>query len=218
VKLPPGRWHRRGGFLLGGNCDKVLIVLNIYDVSRMKATIYSINAAAPNRIAIVARPRGGDWLRDEVNALSREGIEVLVSMLTEEESKELGLETESEDCEAVAIRFVSLPIPDRSVPSDTHDFLRSVERLAEMVRDGRSLAVHCRASIGRSSVLAVSVLVRLGWDANEASTRLNQHAAARSPIRPSSASGSSRTFRQRADASLVKHPSTLIDGLLSVNA
>ena len=134
----------------------------------MKATIYPIDAAAPNRIAIVARPRGGDWLRDELSALSREEIDVLVSMLTEEESKELGLERESEDCEAIAIKSVNLPIPDRSVPSDNDDFLRSVERLAEMVRDGRSLAVHCRASIGRSSVLAASVLVRLGWDANEA--------------------------------------------------
>jgi len=55
---------------------------NIYDVSRMKATIYPINAAAPNRVAIVARPRGGDWLRGEVSALSREEIDVLVSMLT----------------------------------------------------------------------------------------------------------------------------------------
>jgi hypothetical protein len=26
VKLPPGRWHRRGGFRLGGTCDKVLTV------------------------------------------------------------------------------------------------------------------------------------------------------------------------------------------------
>ena len=69
-------------------------VLNIYDISRMKATIYPIDSAAPNRVAIVARPRGGDWLRDELSALSMEGIDVLVSMLTEEESKELGLERE----------------------------------------------------------------------------------------------------------------------------
>ena len=48
----------------------------------MKATIYPINAAAPNRVAIVARPRGGDWLRGEVSALSREEIDVVVSMLT----------------------------------------------------------------------------------------------------------------------------------------
>ena len=134
----------------------------------MKATIYSIKEAAPNRIAIVARPRGGDWLCDELSALSREGIDVLVSMLTEEESDELGLHHESEECKAAAIKFVNLPILDRSVPLDRDVFLRSVEHLAEMVRAGRSLGVHCRASIGRSSVLAVSVLVRLGWDASQA--------------------------------------------------
>jgi len=134
----------------------------------MKATIYSIKEAAPNRIAIVARPRGGDWLCDEMSALSREGIDVLVSMLTEEEADELGLHRESQECEASAIKFINLPIDDRSVPSDRDGFLRSVEHLAEMVRAGRSLGVHCRASIGRSSVLAVSVLVRLGWDADNA--------------------------------------------------
>jgi hypothetical protein len=36
----------------------------------LKATIYPISAAAPNRIAIVARPRGGDWLCEEVSALT----------------------------------------------------------------------------------------------------------------------------------------------------
>jgi protein-tyrosine phosphatase len=119
-------------------------------------------------MAIVARPRGGDWLSDELSALSREGIDVLVSMLTEEEANELGLERESEDCQAAGIRFVNLPIPDRSVPSGTDDFLRSVEELAEIVREGRFLGVHCRASIGRSSMLAVSVLVRLGWEVKKA--------------------------------------------------
>jgi hypothetical protein len=101
------------------------------------ATVYTIDAAAPYRIAIVARPRGGDWLCDELSALFREGIDVLVSMLTEEESKELGLEKESEYCEGTAITFVNLPIPDRSVPSDTNDFLGAVEQLAQLVREGR---------------------------------------------------------------------------------
>jgi len=135
---------------------------------RMKATIYSIKRASPNHIAIVARPRGGDWLRDELDALSEEGIDVLVSILTEEESRELDLESESETCEAAAITFINFPIPDRSVPSDPDDFLQVVERLAELVREGKFVAVHCRASIGRSSVLAVSVLIRLGWEGNEA--------------------------------------------------
>jgi hypothetical protein len=50
---------------------------------------------------------------------SREGVDVLVSMLTEEEAGELGLQSESEGCGAATIRFVSLPVPDRSVSPDT---------------------------------------------------------------------------------------------------
>ena len=134
----------------------------------MKPTIYPITVAAPYRISIVARPRGNDWLSDEVSAFSREGIDTLVSMLTNEEAGELGLEQEAAECNAAGIQFVNVAIPDRSVPSDKDAFLRSIERLAELVRGGRYIAVHCRACIGRSSLLAASVLVRLGWDANAA--------------------------------------------------
>src|SRR5262249_51737598 len=80
----------------------------------------------------------------------------------------LGLHQESEECAAAATTFVNLPITDRSVPSDRDEFLRIVEELAQMVRRGRFLAVHCRASIGRSSVLATSLLARLGWDIDQA--------------------------------------------------
>jgi len=151
------------------NCQNVLTpAFKIYDVSRMKATLYPITAASPNRIAIVARPRGGDWLFDELSALASEGIDVLVSMLTEEEANELGLQRESEECVASAISFENLPIPDRSVPSDRNDFLQHVEQLAEMVQKGRFVGVHCRASFGRSSILVVSVLMRLGWSGEDA--------------------------------------------------
>jgi hypothetical protein len=40
----------------------------------MKATLYPITAATPNRIAIVARPRGGDWLFDELSFFATSAI------------------------------------------------------------------------------------------------------------------------------------------------
>jgi protein-tyrosine phosphatase len=134
----------------------------------LKAIIYPITEAAPNRLAIVARPRGNDWLCEEISALSREGIEVLVSMLTDEEANELGLNQELSECDAAGINFVNVAIPDRSVPSDRSEFLQHVEQLAEMVQKGRFVGVHCRASIGRSSILVVSVLMRLGWNREDA--------------------------------------------------
>lgn len=79
-----------GDWLKGNGPGKVRGLNSIH----MKPTIYPIKAAAPYRIAIVARPRGGDWLCDELQAFSREGIDVLVSMLTQEEAEELGLKGE----------------------------------------------------------------------------------------------------------------------------
>ena len=134
----------------------------------MKATIYPVKAATPHRLAIIARPRGDDWLCDEIAALSREGINVLVSMLTPEEADELGLNGESAECTSAGMAFFNIPISDRSVPNERDEFLRHVDAITELVRQGRSVGIHCRASIGRSSLLAVSLLVRLGWGADKA--------------------------------------------------
>ena len=146
-------------------------VFDSYDVLALKATVYPITDATRNHIAIVARPRGNDWLCDEITAFSREGIEILVSMLTNEEAEELGLNDGSAECAPAGISFVNVAIPDRAVPSDRNasctalsDWLRGSGETAAI----HHVAIHCRASIGRSSGLAECILVRLGWDANTA--------------------------------------------------
>jgi len=79
-------------------------------------------------------------------------------MLTDEEAEELGLNDESAECAAAGISFVNVAITDRSVPSDTNAFLRSVEQLATRVREGRYLAVHCRASTPVASFLSAEIV------------------------------------------------------------
>ena len=110
------------------------------------------------RIAIVPRPRGGDWLEDEVSQMKRAGVDVLVSMLQPNEAAELGLSAEAELCKAGGIEFRSFPIPDRETPPSTAAFAKFVEEMRSEVHAGRSVAVHCRASIGRSSLLLAALL------------------------------------------------------------
>lgn len=125
-------------------------------------SVYSITAASPYRIAIVARPRGNDWLQDEVKQLRNQGLDTLVSLLTSDENAELGLTDEKRFCENSGIRFLSFPIEDRSIPNQEE--VRSlVEVLAGEANSGRSIGFHCRAGIGRSSMLAALLLARLGW-------------------------------------------------------
>ena len=129
------------------------------------------------RLAIVPRPRGGDWLEDEIAQIKRAGVDILVSVLQADEAAELGLSTEALVCESAGIIFRSFPIPDRETPPSTPSFSLFVEELRAQVHAGRSLAVHCRASIGRSSLLLAALLTAEGFTPNDAFRRLSRREA-----------------------------------------
>jgi protein-tyrosine phosphatase len=112
--------------------------------------------------AITSRPRGGDWLSDDIQRLAEEGVQILVSPLTVEEELELQLENEAAICLGKGIEFRAIPIPDLGVPPGSAAFINVVGQLAPAVRTGKSVAVHCRQSVGRSGLLAAAVAVALG--------------------------------------------------------
>jgi protein-tyrosine phosphatase len=118
-------------------------------------------------MAIMARPRADDWLEAEVAAWKASGLEMIVSLLDREEVSELGLQREAELCRADGMEFVSFPIPDRGVPE-----VRPAKELADSIAGGvavgRSIAIHCRAGIGRSSLIAASALICSGIEAGDA--------------------------------------------------
>lgn len=124
------------------------------------------------RLAIVGRPRGDDWLQDDIKTLKNQGVDVLVCALTPAESQELGLSAEEGTCRSYEIEFVSFPIEDRSVPASPNEFGELIDRLHALLAIGKSVAIHCRAGIGRSSLIAASLLVRNGFSAEAASVAL----------------------------------------------
>ena len=136
------------------------------------------------RLAIVPRPRGGDWLESEVSQMKRAGVDVLVSMLQPDEATELGLSAEAEVCAAGGIEFRSFPIPDRETPPSTASLAKLVEELRAEVHVGRSVAVHCRASIGRSSLLLAELLTAEGHTPDDAFRRLSMARGLQVPDTP----------------------------------
>src|SRR5258708_23204422 len=99
----------------------------------MPQNICWMSAAQPYRLAIVARPRGHDWLADEIEGLAREGIDILVSMLTPEEATELGLMEDERLCVGRGFKFLNFPIPDRSAPNG-NDIRVMLNELAHAVK------------------------------------------------------------------------------------
>jgi protein-tyrosine phosphatase len=125
----------------------------------MRPELWWIDGPWHGRLAIVSRPRGGDWLDDEVRSWRSAGLDVVVSLLTSDEIDDLDLAQEARLCRANGIELLSFPIVDRSVPASqkaTLDFVRKLERL---LAGGRSVAIHCRQGIGRSALIAACLFV-----------------------------------------------------------
>jgi protein-tyrosine phosphatase len=134
----------------------------------MNPKLYWIKGPWPGKLAISARPRGGDWLEDEISGWRTAGVDAVVSLLTPRENEDLELDAESSLTQARGLRFVSLPVEDRSVPSSWEDALHAVDKVAEILQQGRNVAVHCRQGVGRSGIIAAAVLVKHGSTPDDA--------------------------------------------------
>ena len=76
----------------------------------MFTKLYCIDGPWRGRLAISSRPRGGDWLADEMKNWRSSGLDTIVSLLTPEEMKDLDLQDEEHYCQENGIQFLSFPI------------------------------------------------------------------------------------------------------------
>ena len=69
----------------------------------MQVKIYWIAHVQLGRLAIMPRPRGGDWLEDEIHALRESKVDIIVSLLEPDEAVEFELEPEAACCRRLVI-------------------------------------------------------------------------------------------------------------------
>jgi protein-tyrosine phosphatase len=147
----------------------------------MRTRSFDIECGQRGKLLILERPRGGEWLGDHIASWAASGVHIVVSLLTDDEIAELGLTDEQIQCERRGIEFVRFPIMDRGVP-ESADAARELEqKLSSRIRGGESVGVHCRASIGRSALLAACVLRSLGINAKTAFERIERARGVRVP-------------------------------------
>ncbi len=116
------------------------------------------------RIGTMARPRGNDWLEDEIRGLKSRGVSCLVSMLESSEEWELGLEDEEATCKKWELDFINFPIKDVNTPKNEDEFIRLATDLANRIKEDETVVIHCRMGIGRASILTAAVMIRLGYE------------------------------------------------------
>ena len=134
----------------------------------MNPDLFWIPGPWRGKLAVITRPRGGDWLEDEVNAWRRDGLDVVVSLLERDEADQLELRHEGDIARSKNVQFISFPIPDRGVPISTKNAISFLREIVAKLEDGRSVAIHCRQSVGRSGLMAAGLLVTSGMGVDKA--------------------------------------------------
>jgi protein-tyrosine phosphatase len=139
----------------------------IWEIEHLE-DVFWIKVTPPVGLAIVLRPRDEESLKDDLLGFRQSGVDVLVSLLEPDEASWLGLRDEGPLAEVAGMHFLSYPIRDTHVPANIATFRAFVAGLADRLRAGERIGVHCRGSIGRSTVTAACALIHMGWNAKEA--------------------------------------------------
>lgn len=136
--------------------------------------IFWIETSPKVPLAIVRCPRGDAMLKPDLIELKEGGIDTVISLLEKDEASWMGLAEEAAVAEELGMQFQSFPIPDANIPMNPGEFRALVSDLAERLAAGEQIGVHCRGCIGRSTVLAASVLIQVGIEPEIALVAIEQ--------------------------------------------
>lgn len=125
----------------------------------MACTIYTVQIEGKTKLGYMARPRGGDWLEDDLRSISQQRFEIVVSLLEDEEAEELALTEEAGLCSRYGLQFVHIPIRDRGVPEFDKATMRALSSLRELWRSEQSVVTHCRMGYGRAPMIAACIMI-----------------------------------------------------------
>jgi protein-tyrosine phosphatase len=140
----------------------------------MESTIYVIDIGGKSKLGIMARPRGGDWLEVDILSVTRQGFDVIVSLLEDDETEQLGLTEQGKICTEHGVRFIRIPIPDRYVPSLDRETLAAISALNDLLSAGKAVVVHCRMAFGRAPMIAACLMVSQGWETEGALNKISE--------------------------------------------
>jgi protein-tyrosine phosphatase len=165
----------------------------------VRAEIFWVPELQGARLAVMPRPRSDEWLSDEVQSWRLAGVTRVISLLEPHETEELRLKLEGELCEVNGLAFTSFPVRDRGVPTSLVQAARLVRSIESDLLRGDGVAIHCRAGIGRSGLIAGCVLINLGIPEPEVFPRITRARGVTVPDTPEQVAWLARFAREARD-------------------
>jgi protein-tyrosine phosphatase len=139
----------------------------------MWTKLHWIEGPWPGRMALAARPRGGDWIEDELAHWRRQGVDVVCSLLMDDEKATLDLLDEGAAAQALGMRFIGFGIRDRDVPDSLPQFKTVLLGIESGLAQGLRVVIHCRQGVGRAGLTAACLLIKSGVPVDAAIARLS---------------------------------------------
>jgi protein-tyrosine phosphatase len=112
--------------------------------------------------------RFGSWNEFETQA-RHAGLAMVVCLTSRSEIEELSPAYHAAVTRGrTSYEWLHLPVPNFGVPDDRAAFRDAVERIAQALRNGDSVMMHCAAGMGRTGSAAACVLKALGLPTDDA--------------------------------------------------
>jgi len=112
-------------------------------------------------------------LDDFVSALREDNVRHVVCLVSDEEiyqkSPTYHAAINQQQIPGEIWRF---PIPDYGIPRDQEELDLLLDRTCELLEQGRSVVIHCAAGHGRTGIVAILLLARMGVELGEATRRV----------------------------------------------
>lgn len=129
----------------------------------------------PGHLWLSSMPgRFESWTSFEAQA-QRTGLTLVVCLTPRAELRELSPAYHTAVASgSVPFRWLNVPIRNFGVPDDAPAFRREVTAIAEALKRGDSVLLHCAAGMGRTGTAAACVLKALGLTRDEATHRVRE--------------------------------------------
>jgi len=107
----------------------------------------------------------GNWDRDLKSDCYRlrhhYQMDTLVSLVEESELSDLGIADLENECRVQGIELIRFPLKDFSVPPSPKQFAVLIREIVKRLKDGKTVAVHCKGGLGRAGLTAACAVIAL---------------------------------------------------------
>ncbi len=124
--------------------------------------------------------RGRIWSRDlslDLDAIVSAGVSTLITFLDQQELNRLGAAKLPTLVRSRPFNWVQLPIPDFGVPTDVIllEWCNLLGPMLNQLRNNEQILLHCAAGLGRSGMMAATLLKACGITSDDAIRLIRQN-------------------------------------------